>query len=119
MADSGRKRIAIDFDGVIHDYDKWTGVKPEGPPVPGALEAVKRLEENYDIVIFTTRANHDDGPWLVHQWLVKHGFGWMQVIGKKVPCSLYIDDRGLRFNGDWQEVFDFIEKNPELKRWKK
>ena len=49
--------IAIDFDGVIHNFDKgWHDGTCYGDPIPGALEAIKDLSQNYKIIIFTAKA---------------------------------------------------------------
>ena len=54
--------VSVDFDGTIvtHEY-------PEiGTPIPGALECLKRLnEENINIILQTMRSDHrmlNDGP---------------------------------------------------------
>ena len=40
------KNISIDFDGVIHDWNKgWHDGTCYGEPIEGALEAVKLLSE--------------------------------------------------------------------------
>ena len=47
-----KKVVAIDFDGVLHDaHQGWGDGTCYGDPLPGAIEAVKKLAENYDIVI--------------------------------------------------------------------
>ena len=47
------KNIAIDFDGVIHNFDKgWYDGTCYGEPLPGALEAIRKLSESYTIIIF-------------------------------------------------------------------
>ena len=49
--------IAIDFDGVIHTFDKgWNDGTCYGDPIPGAIEAIKKLSLKYNIIIFTAKA---------------------------------------------------------------
>ena len=57
---SNRKdSIAVDFDGVIHGYSGgWKDGSIYDPPVPGVREALKKLQEKFRIVIFSTRG-HD------------------------------------------------------------
>ena len=44
--------IAIDFDGVIHNFNKgWHDGTCYGKPIPGALEAIRNLSQNYKIII--------------------------------------------------------------------
>lgn len=59
-----RKTIAIDFDGVIHQYDKgWYDGEIYGESVPGAFEMMAKLQQDYDLYILTTRT----GPTLSAQ----------------------------------------------------
>ena len=40
------KQIAIDFDGVIHTFDKgWYDGTCYGKPIEGSLEAIKKLSD--------------------------------------------------------------------------
>ena len=49
--------IAIDFDGVIHNFEKgWYDGTCYGEPLPGSLEALKTLSQKYNIIIFTAKA---------------------------------------------------------------
>lgn len=100
-----RYTVAVDFDGVIHSYTSpWTtaGEIPD-PPVPGAIGALHRLAEDFDLVIFTTRAKTADGAVEVIKWLRKNGCPddlWKDVTAVKPAALIYIDDRAYRFNGD-------------------
>ena len=50
------KNIAIDFDGVIHNFDKgFHDGTCYGDPLPGSLEALKKISESYNIIIFTIK----------------------------------------------------------------
>ena len=50
------KNIAIDFDGVIHTFDKgWYDGTCYGEPLPGSLEAIIKLSETHNIIIFTIK----------------------------------------------------------------
>ena len=50
------KNVAIDFDGVIHDFSKgWHDGTCYGDPLPGSLNAIKELSKDYNIIIFTAR----------------------------------------------------------------
>ena len=50
------KNMAIDFDGVIHNFDKgWYDGTCYGDPLPGSIEAIKKLSKQYNIIIFTAK----------------------------------------------------------------
>lgn len=113
-----RPTIALDFDGVLHDYKGWNGVEPTGNPVSGAQDFVRELcDRGYDVFVMTTRAGHPGGADAVRSWILKHGFPLMMVTHEKLPASLYVDDRGFRFNGDWNTIIQFLNANPKPGRW--
>ena len=74
------KNLAIDFDGVIHNFDKgYHDGTCYGDPIEGSLEAIKNLSKEYSIIIFTAKAkpstplvNGKTGTQLVQEWLEKH-----------------------------------------------
>ena len=42
--------VAIDFDGVIHNFDKgWHDGTCYGSPLPGSIEAIKSLSKKYNL----------------------------------------------------------------------
>jgi 5'(3')-deoxyribonucleotidase len=110
--------IAIDFDGVIHDANQgWGDGTCYGDPLPGSIEAIKKLSENYDIVIFTAKAKPDrplvdgkTGVMLVKEWFIKHNiFDYIKDITSEKPrAELYIDDNGYRFV-NWNDTLKFVE----------
>lgn len=52
------KTVAVDFDGVIAQYDGWKGVYVLGEPIEGAREFVQALRSHgYNILIYTARCN--------------------------------------------------------------
>lgn len=62
--------IAVDFDGVIHDYHRgWADGSIYGSMMPGAAEALNELLDKYAVFIFTARE-----PEQVMPWLQMHGF---------------------------------------------
>ena len=93
-----RKKLCLDFDGVLHAYSKgWHDGTIYDDPVPGAVEAVLALHERYDIVISTCRQDLD----AIREWMIEH-FGLRFLVTNEKPIAhLYLDDRGLHFDGDW------------------
>ena len=110
-----RKTLAVDFDGVIHAYRRgWQDGTIYDPPVPGVRDALRILQQTYEIVIFTTCVDskivaglpQDGQLGAVHEWLQTHQIPFDRVhhgTGKPI-ASLYIDDNALRFTGDWPQT---------------
>lgn len=113
-----KNQIAIDFDGVIHTFDKgFHDGTCYGEPIEGSLDAIKQLFKKYKIVIFTAKAKPDrplvngkTGTQLVEEWLEKYGIldCISYITSEKPRAMLYIDDNGYRFE-NWKDTLKFIE----------
>jgi len=110
------KRIILDFDGVIHSYPKWKGIVPTDPPVPGAKEAIARLRETYEVCVLSTRCTEEAGVQGIKDWLAEHEIVVDAVLTEKAPAILMVDDRGYRFDGDWNKLVEFVESG-NLEPW--
>jgi len=108
-----QKTICIDFDGVLHPYDSWNDGKLNPNPLSGAKEAIDKLKNKFKIVIYTTRASasshnpteRNEQIKNIEQWLTKHNIPFDEITGDKVGAVAYIDDRAIRFENNWPEVF--------------
>lgn len=92
-----KQRILLDFDGVLHDYHGWNG-GVIGEPLPRARGACFILERHYELVVFTSRENHEEILAALKRW----GFPKMRVTNLKEPAFLQIDDRALCFT-EWTD----------------
>ena len=113
-----RNNLAIDFDGVIHNFDKgWYDGTCYGEPIDGAIDAVKQLSKKYNLIIFTGKAlpdrplvNGKTGKQLVVEWLENHDL--LQYIDdvtySKPRAEYYIDDKGISFTNNWDEILKTI-----------
>lgn len=130
-----QQTIALDFDRVLHSCGSgFTGYIPFDEPVPGAQEACAEiLRLGYKIAIHTCRIRQPGGDegrqraiaairlWLKH-WRFPREMWQQQTLitdEKDGDFKLYVDDRGLRFEGDWGKVLKFITDNPTLRSWNK
>ncbi len=87
-----RKTIMIDLDGVLNMYD-GKFVENKLPELrSGAREFVKKLNENYDLVLFTTRNSLEASKWLIENKIDKY---FKDVTNVKTPAYLYLDDRAI------------------------
>jgi hypothetical protein len=112
--------IAIDFDGVIHTYDRgWADGTVYGDWKPDALAALLTLLERDAVFIHTTRNPKQVARWiertsghnidcttrLPRTWYGRRKPFWntrglLLVTDRKLAATVYIDDRAHRFE-DW------------------
>ncbi len=106
----------IDFDGVLCAFNGWVGEYTFGEPVEGAGDFLEWLSQRYRVVVCTARPDLAD----VWRWLNKHGMSEFvdEVTSTKPPAAFYLDDKALRFEGDFilTEAQIATLKNPW---WKK
>jgi len=112
-------KVAVDFDGVLNSYTTpWEAPhKIPDPPVPGAIEWLNSLPADWEVYVFTTRAQSVDGIMAVRRWLKRYGYWkapWTIVTQQKLAAHVYIDDRGYRFTGD---NFPTAATIKALERW--
>lgn len=108
--------ICIDFDGTIYSYESgWLGpdVLPDAP-LKGAKEAIDELKKKYNIAIFSVRANDEKGMQGIKDWMSKHNIYFDTVIGNKPNGFVFIDDRSIEFNNNWNEMVDKVHN---FKTW--
>lgn len=100
------KIVSIDFDGVLSQYDGWRGENITGEPIKGAKEFILNLINlGYKPVVFTTRK-----PELISQWLKEFGFPDIEVSNIKYPSLVYIDDRCIKFDGNFLKLIDDLKE---------
>ncbi|MFJ1756985.1 hypothetical protein [Kitasatospora sp. NPDC088134] len=108
--------VGIDFDQtlVAHD-DGWQDGRIYGKPIPGAMESLHALNRVRSVFIMTARPRRYHPA--VAGWLREHSgletlvdedperAYWqgdsLLVTNKKLGAAVYIDDRAIRFTGDW------------------
>ena len=110
-----RYTIAVDFDGVIHSYTSpWISEHEiPDPPVAGAIEWLKTITKEFDVVVFTTRGRTPEGQKAVVDYLNNYGFlGVVIVTDRKPPALVYIDDRAWRFTGTFPTADEIHKARP-------
>ena len=104
-----KKRIAVDFDRVVHKYSEgWKDGSIYDEPVEGAIEAIKRLQKaGFEVFIFTSRSQKGEARnQAIRRWLRKHGLK-IEVTNIKKPAMAYIDDRAIRFT-HWRDMLSYF-----------
>jgi len=102
--------VAVDLDGVIVEFDEWEGVEELGDVKEKARFWMDRFKQlGYYVVVWTTR----DADEAISEYLEEHDITfdsindhkWMTPdMSNKIYADAYIDDRGIMFNDNWDEV---------------
>lgn len=105
-----RPTVALDFDGVLRasmlddaDTDGW---------VEGASEALRRLSDTYRVIVFSCRCLTPGGAEDVWDWLRERGADELvhAVTARKPDAVVYVDDKAVRFRGDWHETLETVHR---------
>jgi len=102
-----KKTILIDLDGVLNNYTCYD--ENNIPPIKdGVREFLQKIyiTNEYDIVLFTTRNLLLATMWLIENKIDKY---FKDITNIKIPAYIYIDDRAIRFNGDFIKLYDDIK----------
>lgn len=99
MTEKGKPLVCVDFDGVLNDYEGWRGPNYMYSPRPGAKEFLQELQKEYVVAIFSTRP-----PYNIREWFELYNMPYDKIVTEKVPAVAYIDDRALRFDGNYHKV---------------
>ena len=122
------KTIAIDFNGVIHEYSKgWQGGKIYDPILPEAINSIKTIlmEGNHVFILAVgptaAIADHMNALNLGVKFEVipEEAPSWEKdnivgVTNRKLPFTVLIDDRAICFKGDWRKALTEAKK---FKTW--
>lgn len=102
---------AVDFDGVCNTYTKWGGEDELYEALPGLREFFEKLSATHRIVIYSVRR-----PMAIELWMRERDL-WKyiaEVTNRKPAAVVYIDDRAIRFDGDYDKVLSAIK---DFKPW--
>ena len=105
------KTLCIDFDDTLFN-------RSTEEPIQGAVEALRQLtSEGYTILILSSRINPELWGDLIKfrekeisDWMKQHNIPYDKIVAFKPPADLYIDDKALRFEGDWESTREEILK---------
>jgi hypothetical protein len=124
--------LCVDFDGVIHSYDKgWQGGLIYGHVVPGFFEWLERVRHAFHIAIYSSRSKDNAGVMAMGAWLHEERNKWISSSGQRHPTEpleiefahekpaawLTIDDRAFCFTGDWTHPALSVEALLQFKPW--
>ena len=102
-----KKTILIDLDGVLNNYIHF-----EENEIPSIKEGVKEflqklyISNEYELILFTTRNLLLASKWLIENNIDKY---FKDITNVKLPAYIYIDDRAIQFNGDFEKLYNEIK----------
>jgi adenylylsulfate kinase len=110
--DRRRPTIAVDFDGVIANYDGWIEISEFGAPRSDVIHALQQLRaEGWKVVIYSTRCSSQ-----LSFYLDQHDIPYDEVntnsdyhtAGVKPVATVYWDDRALKYSGNAYRDIELI-----------
>ena len=105
MGNNYKKTILIDLDGVLNQYTGGFD-KDFIPPIKeGAIEFLEKLSEDFELKLFTTRNKILAAKWLIKNNIDKY---FIDITNTKDLAWLYIDDRCINFNGNFNDLIKSI-----------
>lgn len=106
--------LCIDFDGVIHSYEKgWQNGEIYGTVLPGFFDWAAYAKNIFKLVIYSSRSKNPETLKQMSDWLQIELQFWIplttetlsfedfEFAHEKPPAFLTIDDRAICFKGDW------------------
>lgn len=107
--------LCIDFDGVIHSYERgWQNGEIYGNVTGGFFEWAALAKNHFKLVIYSSRTK--TGTEAMERWLAYQHKQWVhegwnggetvrlddfEFAHEKPAAWLTIDDRAIQFRGDW------------------
>jgi len=102
--------VAVDLDGVIVEFDEWRGVENVGNVKEKAKFWMNKFKQlGYYVVVWTTRGADE----AISNYLDEQGIAFDSIndhpwqtpdMSNKIYADIYVDDRGVTFNDNWDEV---------------
>lgn len=104
-----QKVIVIDIDGTIFEYDKYIKNK-WGKLINGAKDAIKEFRnKGFKIILYTAR-KEDERKGLINHLKI-YNMSYDKLVMNKPIGDYYIDDRAIKFNDNWSDIQNDIQKS--------
>ncbi len=103
------KWIGVDWDDTIFLNNGYPDFIPT-KPIQDAVESLRKLvKKGFKIIIYTAR------PWsdyqLIEDLCIKHKIPARRIICGKPLFKFFIDDKAIRFTGNWKETLKEVDKS--------
>jgi hypothetical protein len=112
--------LCLDFDGVIHRYTTpWTdAVTISDDVTEGFFEWAEEAAKHFTLVVYSSRSKDPKAVEAMREWFHEQcgiwlaqgkngGIGFplnLEFVHEKPAAFLTIDDRAIRFEGDWSKL---------------
>jgi hypothetical protein len=130
MSEDFKPLIAIDFDGVVHSYEKgWQDGVIYGTVVPGFFEWCERVGPHFKLAIYSSRSKNQDMLLSMANWMSDQFKVWQaaqtkdsppptfEFISQKPAAWVTIDDRSITFRGKWDAPELSVEGLQSFRPW--
>lgn len=102
-----RHIVCIDFNGVLDTYTGWISPEHTYPPRAGVDKFLKKLVDGgYVVVVLTSADKEKVEKWLKDNNLMQYV---TRVTNEKIPALVYVDDRAIKFQGDYDLTLSKIK----------
>ena len=95
--------LAIDFDGVIHDFKNPIQGRRMGTPIQGTKEALIKFKQRGDKIIVFTVWGDAKGTKTISDFMKYYELPFDEITNIKPQADVYLDDRAIRFI-NWQDI---------------
>lgn len=121
--------LCIDFDGVIHSYEKgWQDGSIYGTVTLRFFKWAIAAKDHFRLVIYSSRSKNDHGIAEMKTWLSDQihneyenpkpiNVDDFEFASEKPPAFLTIDDRAIQFRGIWEDIDLDPESMLKFKPW--
>lgn len=110
MQEESPLTLAVDMDGVLHDVNNKKPGYKLGVPIPGAVEAMKRLKNQGAIItVHSVWADTEQRCQAISKWCRYFDIPYDFITNRKPLARFYIDNNALRFES-WDQTLADIDR---------
>ena len=108
-----KKNLAVDLDGTLFKYDKFRSWDHFGEPNEGIVELLMKVKEaGWNIIIWTVRQETEKMKEHLAKYNIPYDYinwqPWPKDGSRKIAADVYLDDRGIRFDGKTEGLLEQI-----------